>query len=200
MFTEKEKSNLVLTTLASILAANGLITNSVSGVICSMLVSPYISAIVPIANDIFNGTLNLRNIGVLGSYVGVSLVVGIVYYLVQRNILGVDKIDVERQKSEMINRAELNRREYASILVYAAVCGVILGFITGNPTYTESTRTIVAVGVSIGVSLLPAVVNSGLFIIENNRYYALTSLMGMVTTVIGIILGMLGYLYFNHSS
>jgi hypothetical protein len=199
MFTGKEKQNFILTTLASVLAANGLITNSVSGVIASMLVSPYLSVITKIASDLTTLTFVSHDFIVLGSYMGISLLVGITYYVIQKNILGINKIDIIRENSEMINRADLNIREFASIFIYAFIAGITIGFIKNNPFYSESGIMMVSVGIAIGVSLLPSMVNSGLYIIENNRGYAFNSMFNTVTTISGIILGIISHTKYTNA-
>lgn len=189
MFTDLEKNNIMLTTFASILAANGLITNSVSGVICSMLVSPYLSIIVKIADNVYNGLYIHHDFVVLATYMTISLVTGIIYYLVQRNILGIDKSEIVVDKSEMFNRADINWKGFTSIFIYAMICGATLSFISNNPYYSESSKTIIQTGIGIGVALLPSMVNSGLFIIENNQSFAFYSMMNTIFNIVGIITG-----------
>lgn len=208
MFSDKEKNNFILTILASILAANGLITNSVTGIICSMLVSPYLSVISEISVKLFNSVVSKfsiisifniikHDVLVLNIYIGISMMIGLLYYLIQKNILGVEKIDIIRENSEMVNRADLNYKEYISIFVFATISGITIGFISNNNNYSESVKNIVMSGIGIGVSLLPMVVNSGLYLIEDNRKYAFKSLSGGLLNIIGIIFGIISFLYYN---
>ena len=59
----------IYTILASIMSANGLISNNITGVIGSMLVSPYGNPLISVAKDLTNGFVNINEVGKLSAYI-----------------------------------------------------------------------------------------------------------------------------------
>jgi uncharacterized membrane protein len=185
------KSNYFLTFLASILSTNGLIMNSTTGIICSMLLSPYISKIIEIAMGIYSGKIVSEPYVELLIYVGITLATSIFYYLIQFNVLNVKKTELEPVNSEMTSRADLTFKDYISIFVYAMISGLTLGFVNNNKYFTDQQKLISNIGIGIGVGLLPNVANSGIQIIEHKRLFSFHSFMNLMTNVVGIVVGII---------
>lgn len=189
------KNEMILTIFASILAANGLLSNNIPAIIGSMLISPYLAIIANISKNLYNKKIVIHEYVVLGISISISLIVGILYYMLQTNITPSYTYEITTGREEMISRANLNRQHYISTFIYAITCGLIFNIVNCNNRYNESTKIIINTGLAIGVSLLPPVVNSGLFLVENNKEYALNSLLLSGTTMGGVIIGIVSAMY-----
>ena len=185
MFDQANKSDIILVGLASVLAANGLISNNISAIISSMLVAPYLGTVVSIGNKLANNMAVGSDPLLMLVYLGISLLVGVVYNLFNKAVFDNYK-DAGYVKSRLVNRSVLDTRTVLSLVIFSIVSGVTLAYVASNNAFSPMIKTVVLVGISIGVSLLPPVVNSGLLIAEGEWNYVLSSLGQSLITVLGL--------------
>jgi uncharacterized hydrophobic protein (TIGR00271 family) len=136
---------------ASLIAGTGLLGDSGTSVIASMLVSPMMGPILSIA---FGITLNhgetIRR-GARNEIIAIlmTFLVGIPF-----GICGFFAYSHDYRSNEMVSRGQLGNLIYGSIVAFASGIAVVLGITMGGLS--------AIVGVAISASLLPPVVNSGI--------------------------------------
>ena len=171
----------LLAGIASILASNALISNSTAGVIGSMLISPYLEPV-----KLFLDTKHpshLLNLGVL-----ILIVVGYVYHIIYATYFEKNEhLTVSNHdQSEMESRTDGRIGTYINAFIYAFFAGVVLRL---NKHSKEITNII---GIGIGASLLPPVVNCGLHFSKNEYEKGVNSLKLSIVNIIAIIVGYMG--------
>lgn len=134
------------TLLGSILAADGLVNNSLVSLIPSMIISPIGSIIINIALD--NNSNIMKNLVFLGSIISISILVGFFYtHLTMK--YSTDKFPTD----SMISRTKINGLISTTIIASAS----IIAFYYASKT--DDKPLLIAIG--IATSLLPPLVNIG---------------------------------------
>lgn len=166
--------------LASILAAIGLSNNSYAGIIGSMLVSPISSPIVDIYLKDNDVSENVKDLAVL---VTVCVAVGVIYYMILYKILG----GTFEMNDEMRSRSEWKGKKYIFDFMYAVVGGMAV-YIAYDSNIAKTNINAI-VGVGIGASLLPPLVNSGMLLGASLDGYSLMdgAKSSFILTVINIV-------------
>jgi len=157
--------------LAAFIAAVGLINNSPAIIIASMLLSPLMGPILGVSYGIVTKDKKIIKNGLNGQLNSIILIlsIGILMGFLTYIILP----DFQPTK-------EMLSRNYPNLFdIILALCGgIAVGFCV-----TASIRSSL-VGISIAVSLLPPIVNTGIAISLGEWSFALGSLMLMLTNVL----------------
>jgi Na+-transporting NADH:ubiquinone oxidoreductase subunit NqrD len=168
-FIRENEKNLLFCILASMLASNGLVNDSANSVIGSMLVSPISNLLITMIHNIHTN----KNVDILGisflamTYILIGLIVGFFTYLFVYKLSG-NKFILNKQ---IMSRADLNIIDYVNAFLYAFICGI--AFYLAYSTTLKKHNITSLVGIGIGSSLLPPIVNAGILLgasIDNIGY------------------------------
>lgn len=180
----------IYTIFSSIISANGLISNSMATVIGSMLISPYLNPMNKFSQDYTSkGIINTNELIKIIIYFTISISIGYVYYsLYIKFFMSRDKLKVFERDHKIME--ELADFKFINIGICSFVIGAFLAFLTLKP---YNSYNIVMVGVNIAVSLLPTVVNAGIYLARKDLTKSFYSLMKIIINMIMIFVGFLFY-------
>lgn len=148
---------LYLTGLSVLMATFGLLVNSPSIVIGSMLIAPLLYPILGVALGLVmsNGEVLSRSMLTLSKAVAVSLALSIIATLIFGNDIVIDQI----------NASEILARTESSIIYFlvAVVAGAAVSYALAQPEWSETLP-----GIAISVALIPplAVVGIGIALLD----------------------------------
>jgi len=157
--------------LAALVAGSGLLKNSPAVIIASMLLSPFMGPILGVSYGIvIKNRKNIEN-GLRGQLYSIGIIIAIGL------IMGLFTLLFD---PTFIIPAEMTSRTFPNILdmIIAVGGGIAVGF-----CITASIRS-AFVGISIAVSLLPPIVNTGIAIALGQGELAFGSFLLMLTNVI----------------
>lgn len=151
---------------ASLIAGGGLIMNSPSCVMSSMLVSPYLEPIMGMANG------NPQSVLTFG---GGGLIAIIVGYIMNKYF---------KPKETQTMQGISGWKKYLSInLMIPIICGLLLAY-----TYDPVTL----VGIGLAISILPPLVTAGMYIEQNDlkktKESIQLSLLNLTLLIVGYLL------------
>lgn len=149
--------NIIYIILASLLASFGFYGNNIYALIGSMIVSPIL---LPILLNIFRRSgKTINSILITIGFGLMCIIIGIIISLIN-NYTEIFNTETEF----MLNRAILNKSLFIGEISVSVICGILfsIAFMFHD--------TILKVALSIAPSLLPALVNGGLYI--GNYIYA----------------------------
>jgi uncharacterized membrane protein len=154
-------ANIPYVVVASIVAFIGLAKNDSTIIIASMLLSPLGGQIIRSSIGILKSNATQLSIGMVNHllYVFLIFIIGFVLGLILDEKTTMGEKEDGPQNTEMMNRAIWTNSTQNIIfsLLMAMLSGVLLSLAANNEDSS------VMVGLGIGASLLPPVVNSGMF-------------------------------------
>lgn len=170
--------DIIYTILASIMASIGLDTNNLTALIGSMLVSPLSNPII----NIMNNEPIQKNILLLLIYIIICISIGIIYHKFVYTLIKDFKI-TDEMKSRGINK----KFDYIYDIMYAIIAGICI-YMGSNILNRQVNNMPVLIGVSIGISILPSFVNSGIMFSSGNYSN------GVYSSILGLIylIGLMG--------
>ena len=165
-----DRDFLILVALSTIVAAVGLHSDSVAGVIGAMVIAPLLG---PILGFSFGAALGDRNM-IFGS--AITLSAGIALALLSSVLISF-MIDVDMQSRELISRAEVRLDGMA--LAIAAGCAAALSMARGQSS--------ALVGVMVAAALLPPGAAVGLFLGSGEMEYASRAALLLALNVASLV-------------
>lgn len=168
---------MALISLSTLIAALGLVQNSVAVVIGAMLVAPLMTPLVAIGLALVQGNIRLLKTAVAAVLYGFSValmigaVVGIMIYLTISNY---------QMGSELVSRGSPNLLD----LVVALASGVAAAYAMGRPHLLSALP-----GVAIAAALVPPIATSGIAFSIGQWEVAGGALLLFCTNIVAIILG-----------
>ena len=175
--------------VAALVAALSLVSDSVEGVMASMLISPVGGPLTSIAPALVAGNFDMASSSLIAS--GASIVAAVVVGAVVRVFDGREKATVEMRK-RMIPFSVRNA------FVFAAVIGSLMSL---SALHNQGAGTLEKVGLAIAISILPPAVNAGILFtdavkraglgyeVHTSRPEIVTSLRMTLVNMIGVVAG-----------
>jgi len=176
------KNYLVFIIISAIVAAIGLITNNPAIVVASMVIAPLMGPVLALSygwviNDNFLIKESLKT-----ELIGFAISVGIGVLFGFFAVFMPEFQDVNNLPTEIVIRGELSGIGVALNIILAIAIGVAVGFsLTGGVSSA-------LVGVAIGASIMPPVVNIGICMILQFYLYAFNSLFIFIINFICIVI------------
>ena len=177
--------NIFYTGFASLMASNGLISNSMTGIIGSMLVSPYSNTIIQIGSGLEENRLDTTAITHLIIYMTMSIAIGFMYYKLYSNIEHDEDLSVSFHDNEQLESMTYGRYgTYLSTTIYAIFVGSVIRFMmkTGHNISAN-------IGCAIGISLLPAMAKTGIYLAKCNYEKSYNSCRVTLFNILGFLIG-----------
>lgn len=143
---------LSLVVLSAILAAFGLLSNSIVIIIGSMIVAPLLGPVALTSLGVLVPGRNLFNKGILAEVVGITLTVTIGF------IIGL----ISKQIKPLIITDEMTQRAAQADPLYNIIFAIVSGMAAG--LIISKGQSLSMVGVAIAASLAPPAANIGLFL------------------------------------
>ena len=175
---------IALTMLSTMIAALGLIQNSVAVVIGAMLVAPLMNPLAAIGYSLALGNVKLiRNsmYTVLFGFV-TALIIGLLVGLMIQlsNFIGLVERGVEFRNSEIQARVHPNLLDW----FVAFVSGIAAAYAMGRPKLLSALP-----GVAIAAALVPPIATSGLMLSVLQFKLSLGAFLLFFTNIVAIVLG-----------
>jgi uncharacterized hydrophobic protein (TIGR00341 family) len=159
--------------IAAIIAAAGLILNSVAIIIGSMIISPLMGPILGVSYGMISKNYLLVKKGILGQFLSIIIAIVIGALLASLAFLAYNSPSITN---------EMMSRKFPTVfdLVVSIGAGLAVGFaITGK---IQSSL----VGIAIAVSLMPPAVNIGLALIYGDLVLSFGSFILLISNIIAI--------------
>lgn len=180
--------NILFLIIACFMSAIGLDTNNKTMLIGSMLVSPFSIPFLKFIKNIFDDKYNNLNLlSELLIFIIVSFLVGFIYG--KFNIYNVPIVKTINDTNEEIEILS-NSKYYLHTFIYSIISGIVI-YLSFNKM-KKSYNLINLAGVSIGLSLLPPLVNSGMLFSRNNEldyHKSFNSLKLSIINIVGLLIG-----------
>jgi uncharacterized membrane protein len=162
--------------ISGLMSAIGLDTNNNTMIIGSMLISPFSLPFLKFIKNIFDQKYN--NFSLLVEviiFIIVSFLIGFIYGKIHRyNVPNVKTINNMNQEIDKLT----NTTYYLHAFIYSIISGIVI-YLSFNKM-KNSYNLINLVGVSVGLSILPPLVNSGMLFSRNNESDYIKSLTSVV--------------------
>lgn len=177
-------SDIFYTIIASLMASNGLISNSMTGIIGSMLVSPYSNPIIQIGKGIDDGIIDLTSITHLVIYMIISITIGFVYYKLY-SYIEKDEDWSASEDNEILESLTYGRYgTYLTTTIYAILVGFVIRFMIEKGQNDSA-----LIGCAIGISLLPAMTKTGIYIAKGDYIKSYNSCRITLFNILGFLIG-----------
>jgi uncharacterized hydrophobic protein (TIGR00271 family) len=176
--------------IACIMAAIGLDINSSTMVIASMIISPLSAPILTFIKNIFNKKYNNLNLLYeLLIFIFISILLGFIYGKFNVYNVPIEKT-INNNNEEIESRS--NGKYYLQAFLFAVISGLAI-YLSFNKI-KKSYNLLNLIGVGIGASLLPPLVNSGILLsrhTEIDNIKAFYSFKLSIINIIGLITGII---------
>jgi uncharacterized hydrophobic protein (TIGR00271 family) len=175
--------NIFFLIIACFMSAIGLETNNKTMLIGSMLVSPFSIPFLKFIKNIFDNKYNNLNLLFeLLIFIIVSFLFGFIYG--KFNIYNIPNFKTNNDTNKEIENLS-NSKYYLHTFIYSIISGIVI-YLSFNKM-KKSYNLINLVGVSVGLSLLPPLVNSGMLFSRNNESDYIKSFNSFKLSIINIV-------------
>ena len=175
------------------MAAIGIDINSTTMVICSMLISPLANPILTFIKNIFNEKYNNMHLFYeLVIFISIIFIIGFIYGKFNFHHVPINKT-INNNNQEIESRSDGKYYIHAFLFTFIAGYVVTLSLNKSNNSFNISNL----IGVGIGASLLPPIVNSGILFSRNTELDNIKSFNSFKLAIINI-LGLLAGIIFSY--
>ena len=175
------------------MAAIGIDINSTTMVICSMLISPLANPILTFIKNIFNEKYNNMHLFYeLVIFISIIFIIGFIYGKFNFYHIPINKT-INNNNQEIESRSDGKYYMHAFLFTFIAGIVICLSLNKSNNSFNVSNL----IGVGIGASLLPPIVNSGILFSRNTELDNIKSFNSFKLAIINI-LGLLAGIIFSY--